>query len=109
MNCLQELALAAEVTNSRVHVFTQSVQASGVEAASPFAFDTISREVATDLDTEANVAAAEALAHQLQLTRVLNRLQTTRQPEPACGRQVERESARGKREDHQEAGYLVPW
>ena len=54
-------------------------------------------------------AAAEALAHQLQLTRVLNRLQTTRQPEPACGRQVERESARGKREDHQEAGYLVPW
>ena len=85
VDCLQELALAAEVTNSRVHVFTQQVRASGTEAASPFAFDALSREVATDLDTEANVAAAEALAHQLQLTRVLNRLQTTRQPEPARG------------------------
>ena len=79
MNCLQELALAAEVTNSRMHVFTQQVRASGAEATSPFAFDTLSREVATDLDTEANVAT-EAFAHQLQLTRVLNRLQTTRQP-----------------------------
>ena len=90
VNCLQELALTAEVTNSRVHVFTQQVRASGTEAASPFAFDALSREVATDLDTEANVAAAEALAHQLQLTRVLNRLQTTRQPEPARGRSVAR-------------------
>ena len=83
VDCLQELALAAEVTNSRVHVFTQQVRASGTEAASPFAFDTLSREVATDLDTEANVAAAEALSRQLQLTRLLNRLQTTRQSEPA--------------------------
>ena len=98
-DCLTELALCAEISNARPSITTQAAPERADEQNMPF--DTEGRGVATDLETEDNRSAVRALDEQLRLTRILNRLQTTRAEPPPPG--ANRPSV-----VHGQAGHLPP-
>mgnify|MGYP004316144929 CR=1 FL=1 len=77
VTALTELALTAEITNARPRMWTQQRKkehGQGVETNQLF-FDSESRAVQSDLDTQGNAEAAKQLALQSQLVQVINRLQ----------------------------------
>ena len=77
VTALTELALTSEITNARPRMWTQMAKADkgqGVESNQLF-FDSESRAVQSDLDTQGNAEAAKQLAMQSQLVQVINRLQ----------------------------------
>ena len=77
VTALTELALTAEITNARPRMWTQQRKkehGQGIETNQLF-FDSESRAVQSDLDTQGNAEAAKQLAMQSQLVQVINRLQ----------------------------------
>ena len=77
VTALTELALTAEITNARPRMWTQQRKkehGQGVETNQLF-FDSESRAVQSDLDTQGNAEAAKQLAMQSQLVGLINKLQ----------------------------------
>ena len=88
-DCLTELALCAKF-NARPSITTQAAPERADEQNMP---TTPRAGVATDLETEDNRSAVRALDEQLRITRILNRLQTTRRG-AAARRQLPERGAR---------------
>ena len=81
VTALTELALTSEITNARPRMWTQMAKADkgqGVESNSLF-FDSESRQVQSDLDSEGNAEQAKALAMQSSLVGIINKLQQRKQ------------------------------
>ena len=77
VTALTELALTSEITNARPRMWTQQAKADkgqGIESNQLF-FDSESRQVQSDLDSETNAEQARALAMQSQLVNIINKLQ----------------------------------
>ena len=84
VDCLSELALVAEASNARTQIVAAKRTLSDeFGAGSPF-HDRESRQILSDLDTDASRQQLQSLQRQVELTAQINRLQTTR-PSPGGG------------------------
>jgi len=106
-SALTELAITAEITNTKPRIWTQmqkEVNKGGLDPQGLF-FDSESRQLAASNDTTDNAQQASALALQQQLCGIINKLQTTN---PGSGLDVKSSSFSGTSQEAGKFAHLPP-